>query len=151
MQRIFTYVLILMIVVIGMSCQQAQVPAEIKKEVIGDRLPALPFSDVVKVGNTYYFSGKVGTDPATGKLAEGGIEAETKAIMEAFGSQLSDLGMDFSNLVLGTVYLTDIEFYQGMNNVYKTYFPSGPPARACVAVKDLVLGAKIEIVFIGVK
>ena len=59
--------------------------------------------------------------------------------------------MDFSNLVRGSVYLTDIDYYTGMNNVYKTYFKSGPPSRVTVAVSALALGAKVEISFIGVK
>ncbi len=147
--RIFNCGVLLMLAgALIFSCQQGQ---HMTREAIGDRLPDLPFSDVVRAGNTYYFSGKVGTDPATGKLAEGGIEAETKATMDAFGRQLAELGMGFEDLVMSTVYLSDINDYQGMNTVYKSYFSSAPPARATVAVKDLVLGAKIEIAFIAVK
>lgn len=139
-----------LVVFTGFQCDRAQTQIA-DKEIIGDRLPDIPFSDVVRVGNLYFFSGKVGSDPSTGKVVAGGIEAETKAAMELFGKQLKDLGMDYSNLVSSTVYLTDINDFAGMNKVYKSYFKAGPPARATVAVKELVMGAKIEIAFIGAK
>ena len=98
-----------------------------------------PYSAAVQVGDTYWLSGKVGGT------------AETRNIMEAFKTLLTELGMDFGDVVQGTVYLADIDDYGEMNAVYGEYFPTDPPARETVAVSALVGGAAVEISFIAVK
>lgn len=110
-----------------------------------------PYSAAVQVGDMYWFSGKVGASPETRAMTEGRVAAETRNIMEQFRTLLTDLGMDFGNVVQGTVYLADIDGYAEMNEVYGEYFRTDPPARETVAVKELVGGAAIEISFIAVK
>lgn len=110
-----------------------------------------PYSAAVQVGNIFWLSGKIGQTQETRAMTEGRAAAETRNIMEAFGALLSELGMDFSNIVQGTVYLTDIDDYAEMNQVYGEYFPTDPPARATVAVSELVAGAAVEISFVAVK
>lgn len=110
-----------------------------------------PYSAAVQVGDIFWFAGKVGNTPETAALARGRAAAETRNIMEAFRSLLGELGMDFGHLVKGTVYLADIADYDEMNRVYGEYFPTDPPARETVAVKDIVGGALVEISFVGVK
>lgn len=110
-----------------------------------------PYSAAVQVGDTYWFSGKVGGTAETRAMTEGRVAAETRNIMEQFKTLLAELGMDFGDVVQGTVYLSDIAGYGEMNQVYGEYFPTDPPARETVAVKELVGGAAIEISFVAVK
>lgn len=110
-----------------------------------------PYSAAVQVGDMFWFAGKVGNTAETAALARGRAAVETRNIMEAFRALLGELGMDFGQLVQGTVYLVDIADYEDMNAVYGEYFPTDPPARETVAVKELVGGALVEISFIGVK
>lgn len=110
-----------------------------------------PYSAAVQVGNMFWLSGKIGMSAETQAMAEGRAGAETRIVMEAFSELLDDLGMDFGNVVQGTVYLIDIADYADMNAVYGEYFPTDPPARETVAVSELVAGAAVEISFIAVR
>lgn len=110
-----------------------------------------PYSAAVQVGDMYWFSGKVGASAETRAMTEGRVAAETRNIMEQFRALLTELGMDFGDIVQGTVYLADISGYGEMNEVYGEYFPTDPPARETVAIKELVGGAAIEISFVAVK
>ena len=125
----------------------AQAPPRIAHKPAAGR----PYSAAVQVGDTYWFAGKVGSTPETQALAEGRAAAETRNVMEAFKALFVELGLDFGDVVQGTVYLVDIADYADMNRVYGEYFPTDPPARETVAVKDLVGGAMVEISFIAVK
>jgi len=110
-----------------------------------------PFSAAVQVGDLFWFAGKVGNTAETAAMTGGRTAAETRNIMESFRVLLGDLGMDFSQMVKGTVYLVDIDDFAEMNRVYGEYFPKDPPARETVGVKALVGGAAVEISFVGVK
>jgi 2-iminobutanoate/2-iminopropanoate deaminase len=110
-----------------------------------------PYSAAVQVGDMFWLSGKIGMSPETAAMSEGRVAAETRNIMESFSELLADLGMDFGNVVQGTVYLIDIADYADMNTVYGEYFPVDPPARETVAVSEIVAGAAIEISFIAVR
>ena len=119
-------------------------------EAIGSQLPARPYSQVVRAGDVYYFAGKVGATPETRAMAGGRTAAETRNVMESFRELLSELGLDFSNVVQATVYLAHIADYDEMNEAYGAYFPTAPPARETVAVKDIVGGAFVEISLVAV-
>jgi 2-iminobutanoate/2-iminopropanoate deaminase len=110
-----------------------------------------PYSAAVQVGDTYWFSGKVGATEQTRAMSEGRVAAETRNIMEQFKALFDELGVDFGDVVKGTIFLTDIDGYAEMNQVYGEYFPSDPPAREALAVKELAGGAALEISFIAVK
>ncbi len=110
-----------------------------------------PYSAAVQVGDTYWFAGKVGNTPETQAMTTGRTAAETRNIMEAFKTLMTELGLDFGDVVQATVYLVDIADFADMNHVYAEYFPTDPPARETVAVKDLVGGAALEISFVAVK
>lgn len=110
-----------------------------------------PYSPAVQVGNTIYFSGKIGVSSETRSMSEGRIQAETRNIMESFRQLFQEMGVGFEDVVKATVYVTDIEDYGGLNEVYASYFPDGAPARAAVEVSDLVAGAIVEISFIAVR
>ncbi|MDP2958434.1 MAG: Rid family hydrolase [Longimicrobiales bacterium] len=110
-----------------------------------------PYSAAVQVGDLFWFAGKVGNTAETQAMTAGRAAAEARNVMEAFKTLLAELGMDFGDVVQGTVYLVDIADYGDMNRVYGEYFPSDPPARETVAVKELVGGAAVEISFVAVK
>lgn len=110
-----------------------------------------PYSAAVQVGDTYWFSGKVGGTAETRALTEGRTAVETRNIMEQFRTLFEELGLGFEDVVQATVYLADIADYADMNRVYGEYFPNDPPARETVAVAALVGGAAIEISFVAVK
>lgn len=110
-----------------------------------------PYSAAVQVGDMYWFAGKVGNTPETQALTTGRTAAETRNVMEAFKALFAELGLDFGDVVQATVYLVDIADFADMNQVYGAYFPTEPPARETVAVKELVGGAAVEISFVAVK
>ena len=115
------------------------------------RAATSPYSAAVQVGDMYWFAGKIGQTEETRAMTQGRTAAETRNVMEAFRTLFGDLGLDFGDVVQATVYLADIADFADMNRVYGEYFPTDPPARETVAVKDLVSGAAIEISFIAVK
>ena len=109
-----------------------------------------PFSGAVRVDNMLYLSGQVGVDPATGKLVEGGIEAEAKQTLQNIKAALERNGTSLENVVKCTVFLADIKEWPRLNEVYKTFFHDPYPARSAVAGSGLALGARVEIECIAV-
>ena len=105
----------------------------------------LPFSEAVQVGNMLYLSGQIGIDPKTSKLAEGGIAAETRQTLENIKASLEKYGSSLSEVVKCTVYLADINEWAAMNEVYRTYFPTNPPARSALGTSGLALDSRTEI------
>ena len=110
-----------------------------------------PYSQGVRVGGFLFCSGQIPLDPATGEIVEGGIEEQTRQVMENLGAVLSAAEMDYSHVLKSTVYLTDLNEYAAMNAVYATYFTENPPAREAVEVSRIAKDAKLEISFIAVK
>jgi 2-iminobutanoate/2-iminopropanoate deaminase len=110
-----------------------------------------PYSPAVEVNNTLYVSGQIAVDQATGKIIEGGIEAQTRQVLTNLKNVIEKGGYKLDNVVKCTVLLSDIAFYNTVNQIYMEFFPVEPPARMAFAVKDLPLGALIEIDAIAVK
>ncbi len=104
-----------------------------------------PFSEAVRVGNLLFLSGQLGRDPQTGKLAEGGIEAETRQCLENIKRTLEKYGSSLDRVVKATVMLADIGEWARMNSVYTTYFTRNKPARSAFGVSGLAGGARVEI------
>jgi reactive intermediate/imine deaminase len=103
-----------------------------------------PISEAVKVGTTYYLSGKLGT--AGGKLVEGGIQPEAKQAMENIQDWLVKHGLSTANIVKCTIFLADSKELPLFNEVYKTYFPNfNFPSRSAVGVSGLALNARVEV------
>ena len=120
------------------------------REAINSQLPSRPYSQAMRVGNTFYFSGKLGVTEETLAMENGRIEAETRNIMESFQGLFEELGVDFADVVQGTVYLADVADYAGMNQVYGLYFPVDPPARECIAAGQILSDGLVEISFVAV-
>jgi len=104
-----------------------------------------PFSPAVRAGGLLFLAGKLGTDNG-GKLAPGGIQAETRQAMENIGAELKKAGSGFDRVLKCTVFLADMGEWAAMNEVYAPYFPEGKrPARTAVAVNGLAADARVEI------
>ena len=105
----------------------------------------LPFSDAVRVGHMLYLSGKIGNIPGTPQLAEGGIQGETRQALENIKASLEKYGSSLGEVVKCTVFLADIAEWAAMNEVYKDYFHTNPPARSALGSSGLALNARVEI------
>ena len=122
------------------------------KEIItASHAPAAigPYSHAVQVGDLLFTSGQIPLVPETGKIVEGGIEAQAEQVLNNLASVLEAAGMDFSNVVKTTVFLTDLADFATVNAIYATHFPSAPPARSCVQVAKLPAGARMEMELIA--
>ena len=117
------------------------------KAFSSDKLPPPvgPFSPAVRSGGFIFFSGQVGVDPATGKLVEGGVEAEARQLFRNLGILLAAVDKSFADVVRAGVFLTEIGDFAAINAVYADAFEAPFPARTTVAVAALPLGASIEI------
>jgi 2-iminobutanoate/2-iminopropanoate deaminase len=109
-----------------------------------------PYSQAVEAGGFLFISGQVPLDPSTGKLVEGGIVEQTEQVMKNIGKILEVAGYSYKNVVKSTCLLKEIADFKAMNEVYSRYYTENHPARAAYAVKDLPLGALIEIETIAV-
>ena len=103
-----------------------------------------PYSQGVIAGDILFLSGQGGIDPATGKIVEGGVEAEARQTMENIKALLTEAGIDFTKVVKTTCFLADMNDFAKFNAIYAEYFTT-KPARSCVAVKDLPLGFLVEV------
>lgn len=104
-----------------------------------------PFSPFRSVNGIVFVSGQIGVDPQSGKLATGSFAEEVKQTMANIKGVLEQAKLQFSDVVTVTVYLKDISQFTAFNEVYVQYFQPPLPARTCVAVKELVKGANVEI------
>ena len=104
-----------------------------------------PYSQAVRWGNLLFLSGQVGIDPDTGKLVEGGVEAQAHQVFKNLAAVLASAGINFRRLLKTTVFLKDMAHFKTVNEIYAAQVPPPYPARAAVAVKELPLGAEVEI------
>jgi len=109
-----------------------------------------PFSQAVSTEHLVFTSGQVYLTPE-GKLLEGSIEEQIHQIMKNLQAILEEAGDSFSDVIKSTVYVTDMEIYKTVNEVYGRYVPEPFPAREVICVKELPLGAKVEISMIAVR
>jgi 2-iminobutanoate/2-iminopropanoate deaminase len=101
--------------------------------------------------NTLYISGQIPINPETGKLVEGDISEQTEQVFRNIAVILDVSGYSFSDVVKSTCLLSDMANFRAMNEVYARYYSEKQPARAAFAVKELPLGALIEIETIAMK
>src|SRR5579863_3941497 len=99
--------------------------------------PIGPYSQAVTAGNFLFVSGQIPMNPATGEIISNGIKAETKQVMENIGAILAETGIGFGNIVKTTIFLTDMQSFANVNEVYGTYFTDQFPARETVQVSAL--------------
>ncbi len=108
-----------------------------------------PYSQAIRVGDLVFCAGQTPLDPATGNLVEGGIEAQTRRVLQNLSAVLEAAGTSFERAVKTTVFLADMNDFQKMNAVYAEFFPADPPARSTVQVARLPRDAMVEIEIIA--
>lgn len=111
-------------------------------------VPIAPYSQGVKSNGLLFVAGQIGLDPATRKLVDGGIEAETIRTMENIKAVAEAAGAKLSDIVNTTIYIKDINNFAKVNEIYGKYFTDDFPARTTVGVANLPGGANIEIAVI---
>jgi 2-iminobutanoate/2-iminopropanoate deaminase len=104
-----------------------------------------PYSPAIRAGQLLFVSGQVPIDPATGDLIQGDVQAQTRRVLDNIGALLKAGELSFADVVRTTVFLADMSDFAAMNEVYATYFPAPPPARATMQVARLPKDARLEI------
>ncbi len=124
-----------------------------KKIITSKNAPAPigPYSHAVQSGNMLFVSGQVGKHPITGELMLADIKTETTQVMENVKGILTDAGMDFTHIVKTTIFLTDMNDFASVNEVYGSYFTGDYPARETVQVSKLPLNVNVEISVTAIK
>jgi len=113
--------------------------------------PIGPYSQAVATGNFLFVSGQIPTNPTTGEIVATDIKAETKQVMENIGAILAEAGIGFGNIVKTTIFLTDMQSFASVNEVYGSYFTEQFPARETVQVSALPKNVNVEISVIAIK
>jgi 2-iminobutanoate/2-iminopropanoate deaminase len=124
-----------------------------KKSIFTKKAPKAvgPYSQAILHGNTLYASGQIPINPKTNEVELSTPKEETRLVMENLKAVLTEAGMDFSNVVKTTIFLTDMAAFTEVNEVYAAYFESAPPARETVQVAGLPKGVQVEISVIAIK
>jgi 2-iminobutanoate/2-iminopropanoate deaminase len=104
-----------------------------------------PFSEAVRAGDFLFLSGQIGDVPETGKLAEGGLEPETRQTLTNVKRVLEANGASLSDVVKCTVFLADIAEWPAFNTIYRRFFQKPFPARSALAASGLAMNARVEL------
>jgi 2-iminobutanoate/2-iminopropanoate deaminase len=110
-----------------------------------------PYSQAVEINNTLYISGQVAVDPASGSMVQGGIMEQAEQVLTNIGAILEEAGYSYDDVVSSTCLMSDMSDFKAMNEVYSRFYSHNQPARAAFAVKELPLGALLEIVTVAEK
>ncbi|QNA46828.1 RidA family protein [Lacibacter sediminis] len=122
-----------------------------KKIIQTDQAPAPigPYNQAVAAGGFLFISGQICIKPDTGEMKNEDIQAETHQVMHNLKAVLQEAGMDFSNVVKTTIFLSDMALFSEVNEIYGKYFDGDFPARETVAVKGLPKNVNVEISMIA--
>jgi 2-iminobutanoate/2-iminopropanoate deaminase len=112
--------------------------------------PIGPYNQAVRKGNMLFVSGQVAINPATGEMNMADIPTETHQVMHNLKAILTEGGTSFNDVVMTTIFLSDMSLFATVNEVYGSYFTGDYPARATVAVKGLPKNVNVEIAVIAV-
>ncbi len=99
--------------------------------------PLAPYSPGIQAGNTVYVSGTLAIDAKGSTIGIGDVRAQTRHVLEAISTVLETAGGSLKDVVFNAIFLKDLSDYRAMNEVYREYFPTDPPARYCIRA-DLV-------------
>lgn len=113
--------------------------------------PIGPYNQAILAGNMLFISGQICINPATGELMNKDVQEETHQVMHNLRSILAEGGMDFKNVVKTTIFITDMNRFSEINEVYGKYFEQSFPARETVQVAALPRFVNVEISMIAVK
>ena len=104
-----------------------------------------PYSTAVLQGGSCYLSGMIPVDPATGKLAGDDVGVQARQVFENMKTVLGEMNLSMADIVKTTVFLTDLGAFGAVNEIYAEYFGPDYPARSCVQVSALPMGARVEV------
>ena len=104
-----------------------------------------PYSQAIEIDGTVYLSGQIGLDPKTGAIVQGGIEHETRQVLDNIREVLRAAELGYRDVVKATIFLISLADFEIVNGVYGEHFTEGYPARSTVQVAALPRGARIEI------
>ena len=113
--------------------------------------PIGPYNQAVFASNTLYISGQIAIDPKTGMIVDKSLEEETHQVMKNLNAILEAAGLTFKNVVKTSIFLSDMDFFLIVNEIYSQYFDEEFPARETLAVKTLPKNVNVEISAIAVK
>jgi 2-iminobutanoate/2-iminopropanoate deaminase len=113
--------------------------------------PIGPYNQAVMTGNMLFISGQVALIPGSGELANADITEETNQVMKNLKTILTEAGMEFGHVVKTTIFLSDMNLFGAVNEIYGSYFNTDYPARETVAVKGLPKNVNVEISMIASK
>ena len=113
--------------------------------------PIGPYNQAVMSGNMLFISGQIALIPGTADLANADIQAEANQVMKNLQAILTEAGLEFTHVVKTTIFLSDMDLFAAVNEVYGSYFTSDYPARETVAVKGLPRNVNVEISMIAIK
>ena len=122
------------------------------KRLSTDKAPAAigPYSQALDTGNMLFISGQIPIDPATGNMPES-VTDQAKQVLTNITNILAEAGLTMANVVKTSVFLSDLNDFAAVNEVYASFFAEPYPARSCVQVAAIPKGAKVEIETIAVK
>jgi 2-iminobutanoate/2-iminopropanoate deaminase len=107
--------------------------------------PVGPYSQAIKANGFVFASGQVALDPSTNQVVEGGVQDQTERVMQNLKAVLAAAGSDLNLVVKATVFLTDMNEFGAMNEIYGRFFGEAPPARSTVEVSRLPKDVRVEI------
>jgi 2-iminobutanoate/2-iminopropanoate deaminase len=118
-----------------------------KKQIVTTTAPAAigPYSQAIDDGELLFCSGQIALDHRSGRLVEGGIEAETRGVLGNLSEILQAAGLDLNNIVKTTIFMIDLGDFDIVNRIYDEHFEAPYPARSTVQVAALPRGARVEI------
>lgn len=118
-----------------------------KKTVFSPKAPKPvgAYSHGIIVNGIYFSAGQLGLDPETNELVKGSIEDEARQVMKNIGALLEAAGTNYDNLIKATLYITDLNDFTAIDNVYKEFVTKDFPGRTCVEVKGIPKGGRIEL------
>ncbi len=107
--------------------------------------PVGPYSQAVESGGFVFCSGQIAIDPKSDQVLTGPVEQQTKQVIENIQAVLKEAGLSLQNVIKSTIFLTNMNDFQAVNEVYARYFVEEPPARSTIAVSALPKGVNVEI------
>ena len=118
-----------------------------REAILTDKAPKAigPYAQAIKANGFIYTAGQIPIDPKTGNFVEGGINEQTRQVLENLKAVLAAAGSSLDQVVKATVFLKNMADFPAMNEIYGEYFGSAKPARSTVAVAELPRGALVEI------
>ena len=109
-----------------------------------------PYSQAIRSGNFIFCSGQIPLDPKSGEMVADDIGAQTRQVLDNVSGVLKSEGLSLGDVLKTTIFLTDLDNFQIVNEIYGSYFNNQPPARSTVQVSALPKGARVEIEVIAV-